>query len=203
MPYFAFPNALPPSAVSRIAGNLPTKQIKIQDFSDRFVKPAKYVTTSFGVPGSRKIKNSTDCTFWLSFRNPIFSICLRETNSSTKRMPNLRTSRKTTTLLMVIVISQSSVPGTTPKIYPAASSKGPPGITANTTCKKLNIPKINIPQIPRSCIHTRSISGLDAKETSGRHNNIVRPAKTITTIAGIKKRYFFIFLYSLLWLSLF
>ena len=81
---------------------------------------------------SRKMMLSERLELFNIFTDSIFS---RLTNNSTNFMPKRRTNRKMMTLAVVMAKSQISVPRITPKAYPAPISKGPPGITARSTCR--------------------------------------------------------------------
>ena len=84
---------------------------------------------------SRKMMLSERLELFNIFTDSIFS---RLTNNSTNFMPKRRTNRKMMTLAVVMAKSQISVPRITPKAYPAPISKGPPGITARSTCRTVH-----------------------------------------------------------------
>ena len=107
---------------------------------------------------SRKMMLSERLELFNIFTDSIFS---RLTNNSTNFMPKRRTNRKMMTLAVVMAKSQISVPRITPKAYPAPISKGPPGITARSTCRMFIPIKPRTPHIPLSLTQTRNCLGAE------------------------------------------
>ena len=133
---------------------------------------------------SRKMMLSERLELFNIFTDSIFS---RLTNNSTNFMPKRRTNRKMMTLAVVMAKSQISVPRITPKAYPAPISKGPPGITARSTCRMFIPIKPRTPHIPLSLTQTRNCLGSDTKWTRGRPIKYpIRITKTMVMIASIR-----------------
>ena len=120
-----------------------------------------------GVPGSRNAAARTVQTRRVFCRNFMDSIFSRGMKTSTARVPNLRTKVNTRTPPMVMPSIQSSVPSTKPKAYPAAISRGSPGMTATKTCSTTMPRNASRPQIPWASTQARNCSGSETNWIRG------------------------------------
>ena len=97
----------------------------------------------------------------------------------------------------VMAKSHIKVPLTTPNAYPAAISKGPPGIIARNTCTILIPIKASTPRKPYESTHSLNFSGSDTNSSSGLPTKYVRAAKKATTNTAVTiATIFFFFLTS-------
>ncbi len=110
----------------------------------------------------------------------IFS-SLKKTRTS--RIPNFRTSQKVMMLTMAASAMDRIIPSTTPKAYPAAISKGSPGMAAITTWKMTIPAKISRARQPFASTQTRNAAGSEMKLTMGVPTNFQITTLKIRTAA--------------------
>ena len=127
----------------------------------------------------------------LVLRNLSFAICSSEKKMLTNFIPKHLTRKKTIMLPMEQATRHKIVPSMAPNAYPAASSKGSPGIKAIIICKTI-IPMKAILEIkPLDSTQFLKASGSEIYFTSGRPtNHPIRPIIIKAKMRAIKASFF-------------